>query len=484
MPIQESGRFIPGTLLAGRYRIIALVGRGGMGEVYRADDLKLGQSVCLKFLPEAVEHDADRLSRFLSEVRIARQISHPNVCRVYDVGDLDGQHFLSMEYVDGEDLASLLRQIGRLPHEKAVQIARELCAGLHAAHEQGVLHRDLKPANIMIDGRGRARITDFGLAGIAGELVGDEVRSGTPMYMSPEQLAGKEVTVRSDLYALGLLLYELFTGRPPYRAETIEALAYQRQETPPDTPSDLISGMDAAVERAVMRCLQPDPASRPSSALQLAAALPGGDPLAAAMAAGETPSPELVAEAGQTGGFTPAAALAWLGVFLVGVLGIAWLAPSLRVSSMVPPGKPPVVLAERAQDIVKSLGYAEPFHDSDYAYQLDSPYLEYIASHSSSLDRWKRLSQGSPPAIAFWYRQSPRPLVPMNGIGTIVPTWSDPPLLHSGMLRVHLSPQGDLQSLAVVPAARFVGPAWPEPTGRRCSSPPASTRRVSCACRR
>jgi len=184
-----------------------------MGEVYRADDLKLGQAVALKFLPAIVENDAGRLQRFLNEVKFARQISHPNVCRVYDVGEVDGHHYLSMEYVDGEDLASLLRTIGRLPKDKAVEISRQLCVGLAAAHEQGILHRDLKPANVMIDGRGRAKITDFGLATLAGTIRADEVGAGTPQYMAPEQRAGKEVTVRSDLYSLGLVLYELFTGQ-------------------------------------------------------------------------------------------------------------------------------------------------------------------------------------------------------------------------------------------------------------------------------
>jgi len=150
----DYGRFVPGTVLADRYRLIGLLGRGGMGEVYRADDLKLGQAVALKFLPAAVERDPARLARLLGEVRIARQISHPNVCRVYDVGDVDGHHFISMEYVDGEDLATLLRRIGRLPRDKAAEIARQTCLGLAAAHDQGILHRDLKPANVMIDGRG------------------------------------------------------------------------------------------------------------------------------------------------------------------------------------------------------------------------------------------------------------------------------------------------------------------------------------------
>src|SRR5215510_5972263 len=149
----DGERFIPGHVLAGRYRVVERVGLGGMGEVYRAVDLKLGQPVALKFLPQELSEDAFRLKMLLEEVRLARQISHPYVCRVHDIEETDGLHFLSMEFVDGEDLASLLRRIGRLPTGKANDIAREIAAGLAAIHERGVLHRDLKPANIMIDGR-------------------------------------------------------------------------------------------------------------------------------------------------------------------------------------------------------------------------------------------------------------------------------------------------------------------------------------------
>ena len=193
----DEGRFPPGTLLAQRYRIVSLLGRGGMGEVYRANDLLLAQAVALKFLPAQWTSDEPTLARFRNEVRIARQISHPNVCRVYDIGEAEGATYLSMEYVDGEDLASLLRRIGRLPRDKALEIARQLCAGLAAAHDKGVVHRDLKPANIMLDGQGQLRITDFGLAGVASEV--KDIRSGTPAYMAPEQRSGKEVTARSDI---------------------------------------------------------------------------------------------------------------------------------------------------------------------------------------------------------------------------------------------------------------------------------------------
>ncbi len=154
----DGGHLLPGTVLAGRYRMFGLLGRGGMGEVYRADDLTLGQPVALKFLPHDVERDPERLERFLTEVRLSLKVTHPNVCRVYDIAQADGRSFLSMEYVDGEDLASLLRRIGRLPEDKAVEIARQLCAGLQAAHEEGVLDRDLKPANVMLGGRGRAKM--------------------------------------------------------------------------------------------------------------------------------------------------------------------------------------------------------------------------------------------------------------------------------------------------------------------------------------
>src|SRR5882757_3164153 len=175
-----STRFAPGSIVAGRYRLVSLLGRGGMGEVYRADDLTLDQPVALKFLPAGVAADADRLAQFHAELRIARQVSHKNVCRLYDLGDHEGRRFLTMEYVDGEDLSTLLRRIGRLPQDKAVEIARQLCAGTAAAHDRGVLHRDLKPANVMIDENGNVRLTDFGIAGLIEEIRGEEFRAGTP----------------------------------------------------------------------------------------------------------------------------------------------------------------------------------------------------------------------------------------------------------------------------------------------------------------
>ncbi len=300
------GRFAPGSILDGRYRIIGLLGRGGMGEVYRADDLRLGQPVALKFLPDTVASNPVRLAQFHNEVRTARQVSHPNICRVYDIGEVDGHLFLSMELVDGEDLATSLRRIGRFAEDKATEIARQLCAGLAAAHDRGVVHRDLKPANVMLDGAGKVRIMDFGLAAVG---VVDDVRVGTPAYMAPEQLLGREVTARSDIYALGLVLYELFTGRRAFTATTLNDLVEHHQSGQVTLPSDIVSTLDPAIERAILRCLDREPARRPSSALAVSASLPGGDPLAAALAAGETPSPQMVAAAGEGEGLSLRVAL-------------------------------------------------------------------------------------------------------------------------------------------------------------------------------
>ena len=313
----DEGRFVPGTLLAGRYRILGLLGKGGMGEVYRANDLRLGQTVALKFLPETMAANPAMLARFYNEVRIARQVTHPNVCRVYDIGEVDGQPFLSMQFIDGENLASLLLRIGRLPVDKAVEITRRLCAGLNAAHSQGVLHRDLKPANIMVDGRGQVFITDFGLAGIAEEIRGPEISSGTPAYMSPEQLAGKAVTAKSDIYALGLVMYEMFTGKPAYRAETLGELIRLRNESRPAEISSVVQDVAPETERIIRKCLDPDPDNRPASALAVSAALPGADHLAAALAAGETPSPEMVAAAGAREAISPRIAIPCFAAIIV-----------------------------------------------------------------------------------------------------------------------------------------------------------------------
>ena len=405
--LASEGRFLPGTLLAQRYRIVALLGKGGMGEVYRADDLTLDQPVALKFLPEAAARDEDTLARFRNEVRTARRVSHPNVCRVYDVGEIDGLTFLSMEYVDGEDLGSLLRRIGRLPGDKGMEIARQLCAGLAAAHREGVLHRDLKPANVMLDGRGRAVITDFGLAGFADQIQGLEVRSGTPAYMSPEQLAGKEVTVRSDIYSLGLVFYEIFTGKRAFEAETLGELVRARSEKPPSKPSSQVKDLDAAVERVILRCLEPEPPDRPTTALAVAAALPGGDPLLAALAAGETPSPEMVAAAGETEGIRPRVAVAGLAAVFAGIAIVAFVGLQVSGLRMMDAPLPPEVLTAKAREIIKSLGYSDRPVDDAAQWYFNTDFTDYVHDHDKPRPNWPKVLSEPPLVLQYGYRQSP-----------------------------------------------------------------------------
>jgi hypothetical protein len=446
----DDARFVPGTILADRYRIVGLLGQGGMGEVYRADDLKLSQPVALKFLPDRLLSDGAALARFHREVRIARHVSHKNVCRVYDIGETQGHHFLSMEYIKGEELSSLLRRIGRLPNDKAVQLARQLCAGLAAAHDNNVLHRDLKPANVMIDENGDVRVTDFGLAGLVKEFGADEAIAGTPAYMSPEQLAGKELSVTSDIYSLGLVLYEVFTGKKAFTANTLpELLKLRTTAASPPTPSSVIKDIDPVVEQVILRCLEHDPEKRPASALQVAAALPGGDPIAAALAAGETPSPEMVAAAPAEGMLKPASAAMLLLVFIVG-LGLAcWLTKYATVYRLSPLDLPPEALQARARDIIKGLGYNLPALDSAHGIVLRDNYLQYIAEHDPSPSRWDRLRTDGLGAYRFWYRESPRYFQTTEQIEV-----DRPALDVSGMTSIYLDMQGRLHWFSGVPPQR------------------------------
>src|SRR5262245_13950329 len=445
----DGSQFVPGTMLSGRYRIVGLVGRGGMGEIYRAEDLKLGQTVALKFLPKQITH-SNRLARFRQEVLLARQVSHPNVCRVHDIAEADGQHFLSMEYIDGEDLASLLRRIGRLPSDKALELARQLCAGLAAAHERKVLHRDLKPANVLIDGRGRAHLVDFGLADLTGERRDAPEIAGTPGYMAPEQLEGREATTRTDVYALGLVMYEMFTGKRALTVDpTLPGLRAQTGE-PQVRPSTYIPELDPSIERVILRCLEHDPARRPSSAIAVAAALPGGDPLAAALAAGETPSPDMVAAAGEAGTLSPAiGALCFAGV-LAGLLALAPLTrDDVSLIGLTKIDRSPQALTERAHTALRNLGYADLPADEEIGYTTDVVYLRYIDENDRSGARWRALATAQPPALLFWHRQSPRRLVPIGG--TNIVSQVNPPNTRSGMRSVTLDRTGRLVSLLAVP---------------------------------
>jgi serine/threonine-protein kinase len=426
-----------------------------MGEVYRADDLTLGQPVALKFLPEEATRDESLLERFRNEVRIARRVSHPNVCRVYDVGEVDGHTFFTMEYVDGEDLASLLRRIGRLPQDKATDIARQLCAGLAAAHSKGVLHRDLKPANIMLDGRGQVVMTDFGLAGLTDQIQGADIRSGTPAYMSPEQLAGKEVTAQSDIYALGLVLYEIFTGKRAFTAETLADLIRTGAQSTPSKPSSVVKDLDPAVERVILRCLEPEPRSRPVSALSVAAALPGGDPLAAALAAGETPSPQMVAAAGETAGLTPRVAILCLTVLLIGIGAGIYLAIRTSALEQIGLDQPPEVLRQKARELISQIGYEGRPADSTFHFDYDTDFVGYVEKNDKPRPNWKQVLSTQPPVLHFLYRQSPQYMVASDFHDILltpgVIRWNDPPTTISGMINVKLDTRGRLLYFQAIP---------------------------------
>ncbi|HWC16456.1 MAG TPA: serine/threonine-protein kinase [Terriglobales bacterium] len=402
----ESGRILPGTLLADRYRIVALIGRGGMGEVYRAEDLKLDQDVALKFLPEKLVQDGAALARFHREVRIAREISHANVCRVFDIGEANGVPFISMEYVDGEDLSTLLRRIGRLPQDKAIDIARQLCAGIAAAHDHGVLHRDLKPSNVMLDDRGKVRIMDFGLAGVSTDIQGSEIASGTPAYMAPEQLGGREVTIQSDIYSLGLVLYEIFTGKRAFDANNLSDLLQLREHSSVTHPSQLVHDLDPLVERVILRSLEADPARRPKTALQLAAALPGGDPLAAALAAGETPSPQMVAAAGGEQALAPRVAWLLLTLSIVSFTAVLWVARYSTDVALYPVEKSPEVLEDRAREIAARAGYSQ-VGDHAWWFARNYDYLLYRNAMKMSSPHGQPINGSNPGALSFVFRQVP-----------------------------------------------------------------------------
>jgi predicted Ser/Thr protein kinase len=437
----DEGRFQAGAVLGERYRVLGLLGRGGMGEVYRALDLKLDQAVALKFLPPAMARDQHRLERFRGEVRIARKVSHRNVCRVYDLGEIDGAPFLSMEYIDGEDLGSLLRRIGRLPGDKAIEFARRLCAGLAAAHEKGVLHRDLKPANIMIDGRGQVIIMDFGLAVAIDGVAAGDIRSGTPDYMAPEQQEGREVTVRSDIYSLGLVLSEMFTGQKASRASGEGPLHQGKLNI-------AFKDIDPAVEKVIQRCLDSNPAKRPQSALDVSRALPGGDPLAEALAAGDTPSPQMVAASEDTGVLSVPAAVACVGIVVAGLAVLVFWGSRYNEINLMPMPYSPEVLRQKAHEIEARFGYADTPLDETHQFTVDPGYVNWMLKTWTVPAAYRaQVAREQPALLRFRHTDSPAYLVPIVPSGVV--SLNDPPRL-PGTIDMDLDPQGRLLLLRVI----------------------------------
>lgn len=266
---------IRGTTLANRYEIIEELGKGGMGRVYRVEDTKLKQEVALKLIKPEIAKDEKTIERFRNELKIARNIRHKNVCGMFDLGEEKGTHFITMEYVPGEDLKGMIRMMGQLGTGKALSIAKQVCEGLSEAHRLGVVHRDLKPSNIMIDKEGNARIMDFGIARSLSEksITGVGMMIGTPEYMSPEQVEGKEVDQRSDIYSLGVILYELVTGRVPFEGDTAFIIGVKHKSEIPENPSRINPQIPEKFSRLILKCLEKDKGNRYQGAQGLLAAL-------------------------------------------------------------------------------------------------------------------------------------------------------------------------------------------------------------------
>ncbi len=271
-PIKE---LTTGTTFAGRYQVIEELGKGGMGRVYKVFDTEIKEKIALKLLKAEISIDDEMIERFRNELKLARKISQRNVCRMHDLNKEEGSYYITMEYVVGEDLKRLIRKVGQMSAGKAISVAKQVCEGLSEAHSLGIVHRDLKPQNIMVDEDGNARIMDFGIARSleAKGITGAGVMIGTPEYMSPEQVEGKDIEQRSDIYSLGVILYEMLTGRVPFEGDTPFTVGVKHKSEPPRDPRQLNAQIPEDLGRLVLKCLEKDKAKRYQSVKELHADL-------------------------------------------------------------------------------------------------------------------------------------------------------------------------------------------------------------------
>jgi Protein kinase domain len=348
-----------------RYEILGEAGHGSMGNVYKARDRETGEIVALKLLKPEIASDHAMMERFKNELLFARKITHKNVCRMHEFNRVGGVAYTSMEFVEGESLRSVLSRFGGLPQRKAVDLALQICSGLKEAHAQGIVHRDLKPENIMVDAHGNVKIMDFGIARsmeamtrMTGSLV------GTPQYMAPEQVAGKPVDYRTDIYSLGLILYEMFTGVPAFQADNPVAVALKHMQEEAVPPHQIDPAIPAYIERTILKCLLKEPANRFQSIAQLEQALNGSEQnlaaaapvrtanaqrVASAPASARIATPSIAPAATQSRGPSPIVWVLLIAVIVLGALGtLRWIA-NARAADLIPPsGRPAPVPPEIA----------------------------------------------------------------------------------------------------------------------------------------
>jgi hypothetical protein len=450
---ERRARFEPGQRFGDRYLLHERIGEGGMGEVWSAQDRMLGERVALKFIggSQGEARHAAWIERLLGEASAARKVTHGNVCRVHDVGTAHGEFFISMEFMPGRDLGAGLRETGRLDARGSRRLAHEVTSALVAIHRAGLLHRDLKPANILFANDGTSRLSDFGLAVAAAGIEDRDARSGTQAYMAPEVLGGAPPSARSDLYALGLVLYEAVTNRCVFRSGREVVRQAERGEVPL-APSRLVAGVDPVLDRVICRCLGPRPSDRPESAEQVLRVLECRDPLDAVMALGDAPSADIIAVASAQGLLGRRAAALVLATFFV-LLGALLVLVRFGPAAGPLPTVSPEAAAERGRAMLEQLdgdGWHAASRRFSYGFDDALPPLDPWFERTGAASWRLALPTGDDRKRGFWLREASSPLCPTTwstvlfGNGRV--TFRDPPASMPDMRSLALAPDGRLLS--------------------------------------